>query len=180
MLKFSQPCNPGLRGKGRLRLVDLFSRSHNNHQSIALLEADGDTTISGLDDALHILHKLGGLYGKLTPDEQRSILVQLVEKVTVDLEGRVLYLDLHPPFGYIAERYDEAKKRLANRKTKSVTPLWRDARGQVCSEPVQLCWETWIRTRTSGTRIRGSAVKLSPTNTQNHTNLVPGLQGQIR
>ena len=66
MLKFSQPCNPGLRGKGRLRLVDLFSRSQNNHQSIALLEADGDTTISGLDDALHIPHKLGGLHGNLT------------------------------------------------------------------------------------------------------------------
>jgi len=62
---------------------------------------------------LQIFFQLPQLYGRLSLDEQQSLLSLLIEKVIVDTAGMILKLELHPPFAYLANQVDALKKRLS-------------------------------------------------------------------
>jgi hypothetical protein len=78
-------------------------------QKIALLGQTKELATANLDEALVIFNQLPKLYGKLPLDEQRSLLGLLAEKVIVDSKGTILRIELHPPFAYLAYRYDALK-----------------------------------------------------------------------
>ena len=57
--------------------------------------------IAHLDDALHIIAKIGVLFRKLDASSQKELLREIVERVVVDPSGRVLRVELLPPFSYL-------------------------------------------------------------------------------
>lgn len=133
---------------------------------LRLLQQENQTMIDNLNAAFDIFHRFTQLYDKLMPDEQHKVLTYIIEKVVVDRDGIVLRVECHPPFQYLLSKYDEVKKRRGDKGIKNTTPEnGCGVQDNLCSEHVRESWETWIRTRTDGTRIHSSAVKLSPTDT---------------
>ena len=57
--------------------------------------------IAHLDDALHIISKIGVLFRKLDASSQKELLREIVERVVVDPSGKVLRVELLPPFSYL-------------------------------------------------------------------------------
>ena len=60
-----------------------------------------DTHIAPLDQALTIISKVCVLFESMERSEQKALLREMVERVVVDSEGRVLRLELLPPFSYL-------------------------------------------------------------------------------
>lgn len=91
---------------------------------------------------MQIFFQLSQLYGRLSLDEQQSLLSLLVEKVIVDTTGMILRLELHPPFAYLANKYDALKKRLSN-LSENATHTYIEVGGvseEQCSEYIRLSW----------------------------------------
>ncbi len=110
-------------------------RRVHRHQ-INLMQQHRESVIANLDDALSILQQLSRLYGTLSSDRQRMVLQEIIEKVVVDVNGKILWLELHPPFAYLANKYGEVKKSLAIREIKSAIPIRGGTRYNFCSEYV--------------------------------------------
>ena len=91
---------------------DLQERRRVYQQRILLLESHRSTVVDNLEDALHLLRHLSSLYAKLSLDKQQLLLNQIIQKVVVDVKGTVLWLELHPPFAYLAQTYGAVKKTL--------------------------------------------------------------------
>lgn len=53
------------------------------------------------DDGLHLITKIGVLFGKLDASSQSELLRELVERVVVDPSGKVIRMELRPPFSYL-------------------------------------------------------------------------------
>lgn len=126
-------------------------RRVHRHQ-INLMEQHRESVIANLDDALSILQQLSRLYGTLLPDRQRMVLQEIIEKVVVDVNGKILWLELHPPFAYLANKYGEVKKRLAISENKSAIPIRGGTKCNFCSE--QVLEVDPGRTRTYNQRIK--------------------------
>lgn len=69
----------------------------------SLESADRQTEyhIAHLDDALHIISKIGVLFKRLDASSQKDLLREIVERVVVDPGGKVLRVELLPPFSYL-------------------------------------------------------------------------------
>ena len=119
---------------------------------INLMEQHRESVIANLDDALTILQRLSSLYGTLAPDRQQMVLQEIIEKVVVDVNGNILWLELHPPFAYLANKYGEVKKRLAISENKSAIPTRGGTKHNFCSE--QVLEVDPGRTRTYNQRIK--------------------------
>lgn len=114
-----------------------FQEQRRAHQhEINKLEQDRATIVANLDDALAILQRLATLYGKLAPDRQRMILQEIIAKVVVNVNGKILWLELHPPFAYLADKYGEVKKRLGISENKRAIPIRGGTPYILCSEYV--------------------------------------------
>ncbi len=57
--------------------------------------------IATLDAALEVIVEIGERYARQDSKRQREILRQIVSKVVIDEAGKVLRLELHPPFTYL-------------------------------------------------------------------------------
>jgi hypothetical protein len=57
--------------------------------------------VDDLDAALTIIAKVGILYSKLERSDQKDLLRQMVERVVVNPEGKIIRLELLPPFSYL-------------------------------------------------------------------------------
>lgn len=73
------------------------------------LEAsDQQTTyhIEHLDDALNIISKIGVLFKRLDAPSQKELLREIVERVVLDPCGKVIRVELLPPFSYLHQLSD--------------------------------------------------------------------------
>ena len=103
-------------------------------QQIQMIGTPRSQTMANLDEAVAILHQLPVLYGKLPQDKQRFLLHLLIQRVIVDRNGKLVRLELHPPFSYLVSR---------NRwvqwwhKMQTTASKWGGCGGECCSEYVQ-------------------------------------------
>lgn len=57
--------------------------------------------IAHLDDALTIISQIGVLYESMELEDQRRLLREVVDKVVVDESGKIIRIELLPPFAYL-------------------------------------------------------------------------------
>ena len=62
--------------------------------------------IENLDAALQVLSEIGDHFMECVPEQQRAILLQMVERVIVTAEGQVRQIEWKPPFSYIQQLRD--------------------------------------------------------------------------
>ena len=67
------------------------------------LAADDNNHITDLDAALNVIAQIGDLFSKCTPDQQRAILLQMVERVIINRAGRIKTIEWKPPFCYLTQ-----------------------------------------------------------------------------
>lgn len=100
--------------------TDWQDRRHNLQASLDGLSHTKDHHISNLDDALALTAKVSILYEKLDRVDQRELLNLLVERVVVNPEGKIIRLELHPPFSYL-HRVIQRVTRVRGRAVKTKT-----------------------------------------------------------
>ncbi|MBZ0274554.1 MAG: recombinase family protein [Anaerolineae bacterium] len=97
-------------------------RRRTLRQSLEAAEQQTEYHIAHLDDALHIITKIGVLFRKLDVSSQKALLREIVERVVVDPSGKVIRVELLPPFSYINQLSDRVGGRGSgngNRQTKT-------------------------------------------------------------
>lgn len=57
--------------------------------------------IDNLDAALAVISEIADRYAEHTPQRQRDIPKQMVKRVIIDPEGRIIHMELKPPFNYL-------------------------------------------------------------------------------
>ena len=67
------------------------------------LQAKQEIHMGNLDAALAIIAKVGMLYNTLERSDQKDLLREMVERVVVNLDGKIIRLELQPPFAYLRE-----------------------------------------------------------------------------
>lgn len=78
--------------------------------------------IDNFDAALHIIEKLSILYKKLERSEQKRLLRQMIEKTIVNTDGKIIRMDLHPPFAYL-RRVKQRIQMNGNNEEKTKTSI---------------------------------------------------------
>ena len=76
-------------------------RRRTLRHSLESADQQTDYHIAHLDDALHIISKIGVLFKDLDTSSQKDLLREIVERVVVDLSGKVVRVELLPPFSYL-------------------------------------------------------------------------------
>ena len=86
-----------------------------------VLKAERAEQIEDLDAALTVIAEIGLRFDKKTSERQRAILLQMVERVIIDSEGRVQRIEWKAPFSYLTRlTNDDAgsqKKNIQNGKS---------------------------------------------------------------
>jgi hypothetical protein len=86
--------------------------------NLEALERQHEYHIDNLDAALHIISRIGVLHHQLDRKQQKKLLLEIIERIVVDVEGAIVRIDLLPPFAYLHDlsrrtqqaAEDEAKK----------------------------------------------------------------------
>ena len=85
-----------------------------------VLKAERAEQIEDLDAALTVIAEIGLRFDKKTSERQRAILLQMVERVVINSEGRVQRIEWKAPFRYLTRlTNDDAgsqKKNIQNGK----------------------------------------------------------------
>jgi hypothetical protein len=63
-----------------------------------------DEQLADLDAALKLIAKLGILYERLDQHTQRAVLKHVTERVVINLEGKIVRVDLRSPFAYLRDK----------------------------------------------------------------------------
>jgi DNA invertase Pin-like site-specific DNA recombinase len=139
-------------------------RRNQLHCTLDSLQERQQTHIENLDTALRVISHVGIVYNELSRDDQRELLRQMVEQVTVDSAGNVT-LELRTPFVYLQDVSDWVRN--LNEETEEIPTSKKtvndDGLGKsTCSNLNLLCWGTWIRTKINWARTSRFALKLSP------------------
>ena len=74
--------------------------------SLEAADQQTDYHIAHLDDALHIISRIGVLFRRLDASSQKELLREIVERVVVDPSGKVMRVELLPPFSYLHQLSD--------------------------------------------------------------------------
>jgi DNA invertase Pin-like site-specific DNA recombinase len=92
------------------------------------LKAERNEQIANLDAALNVVSEIGERFDKCTDEQQRAILLQMVERVVINPEGMVVRVEWKAPFSYlrglIRNNTDSGKKKpkmARNAKTSGVS-----------------------------------------------------------
>lgn len=110
--------------------------------NLDLLDQKCETYINDLDDALTLISRLGVLYGKLSRSNQKEVLRNVVERVVVNPEGKIAFVDLLPPFAYLKDVSD--KVRDGERTSENAAHNEKDGLSAACSRHVLDCGSTRI------------------------------------
>jgi hypothetical protein len=70
-------------------------------QALRIIEQDQSEFIDNLDAALAVIAEVAERYPLHTPERQRDILEQMVSRVVINPEGRIIRIELKAPFDYI-------------------------------------------------------------------------------
>ena len=84
------------------------------------METEQGDFIENLDAALQVLAEIGERYTKCVLEQQRAILLQMVERVILTAEGRIRQIEWKLPFCYIQSLQDDNQNdgQNASKKTK--------------------------------------------------------------
>jgi DNA invertase Pin-like site-specific DNA recombinase len=74
-------------------------------RTIQAIQQDRKEYVANLDAALAIIAEIADRYVLRTPERQRDILKQMVSRVVINPEGRIIRIELKPPFSYLDELY---------------------------------------------------------------------------
>jgi DNA invertase Pin-like site-specific DNA recombinase len=69
--------------------------------TIQAIQLDKKDYVANLDAALAIIAEIADRYVLHTPERQRDILKQMVSRVVINPEGRIIRIELLPPFNYL-------------------------------------------------------------------------------
>jgi hypothetical protein len=65
------------------------------------LKEERSNQLASLDAALAVITGIGERFDKCTPEQQRAILLQMVERVVINPEGKLVRVDWKAPFSYL-------------------------------------------------------------------------------
>lgn len=77
--------------------------------ALASFEMQNDVHIANLDAAISVIARIGILYEKLERSDQKRLLREMVDRVVVCPEGKILRMELLPPFAYLKEVTDRVR-----------------------------------------------------------------------
>ena len=103
-------------------------------QALRVIEQDQSEFIDNLDAALAVIAEVAERYPLHTRERQRDILEQMVSRVVINLEGRIVRIELKAPFDYIDGLHHSGKngprderpgprKERTSQKTASSLPI---------------------------------------------------------
>jgi hypothetical protein len=75
------------------------------------LEAEQSDHVTNLDAALHVISQIGEHFAKCTPEQQRAILLQMVERVIIHRGGRIKTIEWKPPFCYLVQLSQDVEEQ---------------------------------------------------------------------
>jgi hypothetical protein len=81
-------------------------RRRTLRESLEAADLQTEYHIAHLDDALHIISKIGVLFRRLGAGSQKDLLREIVERVVIDSSGKVIRVELLPPFTYLHQLSD--------------------------------------------------------------------------
>ena len=117
--------------------------------TIESLQEKHETHITNLDAALAIIAQIGIVYNALKRDDQKELLRQMVERVVINPEGKVV-LELRAPFAYLQDISDQVRGSFeigGNQEPESKKAVTIDGPARPnSSTKVSLCGEDRIRT----------------------------------
>ena len=89
------------------------------------LEVENRNHVTDLDAALNIIAQIGDRFSKCTPEQQRAILLQMVERVIINRAGRIKIIEWKPPFCYLIPITEAVGKKRQSRgkKQKDATTI---------------------------------------------------------
>ena len=70
---------------------------------VTTLEDEEADHITNLDAALNVITQIGDRFTQCTPEQQRAILLQMVERVVINRAGRIKQIEWKPPFCYLTK-----------------------------------------------------------------------------
>ena len=108
----------------RAEMYEQLAREYQDEQkrvqfALDQINRENREYIANLDAALAVIAQIGERFGKQNAKRQQDILRQVVGKVIIDPGGRVLRLELIPPFTYLRKLADDGNgsKRKAKQRT---------------------------------------------------------------
>lgn len=90
--------------------VEWQDRRRTLRHSLDSADQQTEYHIAHLDDALRIISKIGVLFKRLDASSQKDLLREIVERVVVDPSGKVLRVELLPPFSYLHGLSDRIRR----------------------------------------------------------------------
>lgn len=90
----------------RPQVYEKLSREYDDERkriaaAIEFIKRENGEVVENLDAALAAIAEIADRYAEHTPQRQRDILKQMVKRVIIDPEGRIIRLELKPPFNYL-------------------------------------------------------------------------------
>jgi DNA invertase Pin-like site-specific DNA recombinase len=151
-------------------------RRHTIQRSLEATLHNQIIHVENLEVALEIIGKIGTLYNGLEDNDKKELLHHVVEKVIVEMDGKVS-LELRSPFLFLKTLVEDIQN--GNFRIASAVKRGRKAKkngedldptvpAEQCSNHVQKVWGTWIRTKINGSKVRCPAIGRFP----NLTNIV--------
>lgn len=113
------------------------------------LEHQHKIHIANLDTALKIIAKVGVVYNSLERSDQKELLRHMVERVVIDLVGKIR-LELRAPFAYLRDISRQVRDRTSSSEGHNKAKTGNISTGsssERCSDSFLLCWGNRIRTR---------------------------------
>ncbi len=100
----------------RAPIYEKLSREYEDERiyiqrAIQALQQDQAEYITNLDSALMVIAEIADHYLLHTPQRQRDILKQMVSRVVINPEGRIVRIEWKPPFDYLDGLRHSGKKR---------------------------------------------------------------------
>ena len=116
----------------RPQIYEKLSREYDDERrriesTIQAIQLDKKDYVANLDAALAIIAEIADRYVLHTPERQRDILKQMVSRVVINPEGRIIRIELKPPFNYLDGLHqsggsgpDGKRPRPQNKKTSAL------------------------------------------------------------
>lgn len=125
--------------------IEWQNRRRSLRHALDSIETQNQIHIANLDSALTIIAKIGILYSKLQRDSQKKLLREMVKRVVVNSDGKILWLELHPPFSYL----DELRNKMMGCSNTSEGKTKTSSKTGQCSSYFSLGSPYGTRTRVS-------------------------------
>ena len=102
----------------RALIYEKLAREYEDERSrvefaLKAIQQENRECIANLDAALAVISTIDERFAHQLPQRQREILLHMVERVIIDLGGKILRLELKPPFKYLQSLANGGQSNLA-------------------------------------------------------------------